>query len=278
MDQDLWGGYLNTDLDDIDGLMLTATNTLKNNQTAGYNVQLSDRNKIILCDATGAAFQISLISAATAGNGFEVTIKKTDSSSNTITIDGDSSETIDGDTTLVITTQYVAITLVCDGINWFRKNRSAAVTPKFVNIVSSYLTTTDSTAVAIPRTDVKPTTSQGKEYITVAIAPTSVSSTIKGWVTMNFGSSVNNHVIEAAVFADAGTDAIAVGAVRVTDSSDTETLVFPFEHSPATLSSVTYRVRFGPDLATTTAYVNRNVTGRVYGGAMSSGIVVQEIS
>jgi hypothetical protein len=45
-------------------------------------------------------------------------IKKTDSSSNTVTIDQNSSETIDGGTQYLLYNQYEAVTLICDGTNW----------------------------------------------------------------------------------------------------------------------------------------------------------------
>jgi hypothetical protein len=276
VDQDLWGGYLNTDLDDIDDLMLTASNTTTNDQTSNYTILVGDRNKIILCDATSAGFTVTLPPAATAGDGFEVSIKKVDSTSNNVTIDGEGAETIDGDATLVITTQYVSYTLVCDGSNWFRKTRSAAVTPKFVNVASSYVTTVDSTSAVIPQDNTIPQITDGKEFTTVSITPSSASNTIKGFVTLHFGGSVNNIHMVGTVFADAGANAIAVGECRVTDSSDIETLCFAFDHSPATTSAVTYHVRFGPSSGT--GYVNQTISGQKYGGALKSGIVVQEIS
>lgn len=87
-------------------------------KTAAYTVVAGDKNKTILCDASSAAFTVTLPAAATAGGGFEVSVKKTDSSVNAVTIDGNASETIDGATTLVVSQQYDSYTLVCDGSNW----------------------------------------------------------------------------------------------------------------------------------------------------------------
>lgn len=83
-----------------------------------YTADLSDRGGTILCNAASAGFTVNLPAAATVGNGFEVTVKKTDSSANAVTIDGNASETIDGATTVAITNQFGARTLVCDGTNW----------------------------------------------------------------------------------------------------------------------------------------------------------------
>lgn len=102
-------------------------------KTANYTVLESDRDKIILVDATAGAVTISLLAAATAGNGFRIVVKKVDSSVNTVTIDGNASETIDGTTTSVLSTQYDSDNLICNGSNWFA----------FVN-VSNPTTLTDS--------------------------------------------------------------------------------------------------------------------------------------
>ncbi|MBI2271342.1 MAG: hypothetical protein HYU69_13445 [Bacteroidetes bacterium] len=72
---------------------------------------------VILCDATSASFTINL-PASTGVTDRVYIIKKTDSSGNTITVDGNASETIDGAATKIISTQYDRVTVVCDGSNW----------------------------------------------------------------------------------------------------------------------------------------------------------------
>lgn len=71
----------------------------------------------ILCDALGGAFSITLY-AASGNNGKRLTIIKTDSSANAVTVDGNAGETINGETTIDITAQYSAMDLICDGSNW----------------------------------------------------------------------------------------------------------------------------------------------------------------
>ncbi len=118
VDEDLWGGQLNTDLDTIDTQMKLARDYSVLSKTGAYTVTTSDRNKIINCDVSGGAFTITLPAAATAADGFAVTIRKTDSGANAVTIDGNASETIDGATTQAISGQYDGLKLVCDGSNW----------------------------------------------------------------------------------------------------------------------------------------------------------------
>lgn len=87
-------------------------------KTANYTVTEADRDKLILVDATSGAVTITLLAAATAGDGFRVAIKKIDSSGNAVTIDGNGSETIDGNATSTLSTQYDSDNLISDGSNW----------------------------------------------------------------------------------------------------------------------------------------------------------------
>jgi hypothetical protein len=49
--------------------------------------------------------------------GFKYQIKN--ASANTITIDPNSTETIDGALTFALSTQYASVTIITDGSNWF---------------------------------------------------------------------------------------------------------------------------------------------------------------
>jgi hypothetical protein len=71
----------------------------------------------VMVDASGAARTITLPAASTI-TGRVYIIKKTDSSTNTVTVDGNASETIDGALTRKLYEQYESITIQSDGTNW----------------------------------------------------------------------------------------------------------------------------------------------------------------
>jgi hypothetical protein len=73
--------------------------------------------QVILCDATGGAIVVNLPAAAVS-TGVAITVKKVDVSANTVTVDGNGTETIDGLTTKVLLTQYASTSVVCDGVGW----------------------------------------------------------------------------------------------------------------------------------------------------------------
>jgi hypothetical protein len=82
--------------------------------TGNYSVLAGDA--VILGNATGGSLTVTLPNPAT-WRGI-LRIKKIDSSVNTVTIDGNGAETIDGAATYVIYDQYVSISVVSDGTNW----------------------------------------------------------------------------------------------------------------------------------------------------------------
>lgn len=91
---------------------ITASAEYTTNQT------LSSSTQFVLADASAADMIITLPAAAD-NTRTVYTIKKMDSSSNKVTIDANGTETIDGEETIVLKSQYSYVTIVCDGTEWF---------------------------------------------------------------------------------------------------------------------------------------------------------------
>lgn len=86
-------------------------------KTANYTATESD--DFIAVNATGGAVTITLPAAATTRVGKTYTIKKTDVSANAVSINPNASETLDGSASTVdITTQYYAVTIINTGAAW----------------------------------------------------------------------------------------------------------------------------------------------------------------
>jgi hypothetical protein len=81
--------------------------------TGNYTI---DENEVVLADASGGSITVTLPSPSEASI---ITVKKTDSSSNSVVIATPSSESIDGGTSLTITGQYVSRELVSDGSDYY---------------------------------------------------------------------------------------------------------------------------------------------------------------
>lgn len=82
--------------------------------TTTYTTLATDRT-ILATNASGVT--VTLLAAATAGDGFRLCIKNV-GSAGTITVDANLSETIDGVTTQILTSQYKVINIESDGSNW----------------------------------------------------------------------------------------------------------------------------------------------------------------
>lgn len=109
-------------------------------KTAHYTVLVADRDALIDCDASSGAVTITLPTVATALAGFTVTVKKSDSGTNAITVDGNGAETIDGAATTTVVSQYDSLTIQCDGAEWFVtsiKTASTAVNSGQVTIAKT---------------------------------------------------------------------------------------------------------------------------------------------
>lgn len=83
-------------------------------KTANYTTTWGE---VVLANANGGAFTVTL-PAATAARS-RITVKKTDSSANAVTI-APAAGTIDGAASVQITAQYEARDFVSDGSNWFQ--------------------------------------------------------------------------------------------------------------------------------------------------------------
>jgi hypothetical protein len=80
--------------------------------TGTVTIAAADQGKITPVSASGASRTVNLPANSGIPDGFECTIFKTDSSSNTVTIDADSSDTINGALTYVLTKQYQGVRLI----------------------------------------------------------------------------------------------------------------------------------------------------------------------
>lgn len=79
---------------------------------------LDTDNVFVTVDCTSGNVTITLPSAATLTAGRYFVIQRIDGSVNTVTIDADGAETINGAATKAIASQWDGIRVVCDGTNW----------------------------------------------------------------------------------------------------------------------------------------------------------------
>lgn len=135
----------------------------KTSADSPYTILATD--DIVLANATSGAITATLPTAASI-TGREITIIKTDSSANVVTIATTSSQTINGSTNDYLPNQYDKVTYISDGSNWLisaeRRNPLLKVAT-----VTSNAATTSATSVAITGATVNPYVPAGSRKIII---------------------------------------------------------------------------------------------------------------
>lgn len=110
----LIGGFTGLDLQ---GAEIKTFGLHDSAKVADYTVTDTDGVSVVLMTTSTTDRTVTLPTAAD-NAGRVLTVKKVDSGSGTCTLDGEGAETIDGDTTQVLSKQYEFITVQCDGTSW----------------------------------------------------------------------------------------------------------------------------------------------------------------
>lgn len=105
------------DLVGTDRAIATRTQQVTDDATRGHLGNIQDAD-FFAYDTSGGAVTHAL-SPAAAVQGQRVTIKKTDASANTVTVDPNGAETIDGGGSYAISAQWAAVTVQADAGAWF---------------------------------------------------------------------------------------------------------------------------------------------------------------
>ena len=105
---------IDTALGSVSGSKPTVTSA---SPSSDYTISTTTGIEEVYLLTPSADISVNLPAASTAGSGYKYIIKNL-SSSYILTIDPNSTETIDGDPTYDINIEYQSLTIVCDGSNW----------------------------------------------------------------------------------------------------------------------------------------------------------------
>lgn len=127
----------------------------------------------------------------------------------------------------------------------------------------------------IPRDDTIPQNTEGTQFLSVAITPTSATSILEIEAVLMLSCSVTSDVI-AALFRDSNANALAVASQYATTNLGVMEVVLIHRVVAGSTAATTFAVRAGPMTAGTVTF-NGASGGRYYGGVMASSITVTEI-
>jgi len=130
-------------------------------------------------------------------------------------------------------------------------------------------------AGTIPTDDTIPQITEGTEFMTLAVTPTSATNKLKIEVVVMLGNSAASQCFVAALFQDATANALAMQTHFMATLGGFVSIHFVHFMTAGTASATTFRVRAGANNAGTTSL--NGLGTRFFGGALASSITITEI-
>ena len=143
-----------------------------------------------------------------------------------------------------------------------------------VNVQSGAVATGTTT---IPNDDTIPQITEGTEFLTLAITPSSATSKLKIDVIIFLAHSISAASIITALFQDSTANALSVATNQDPNPGGMMPMCITYYMTAGTTSSTTFRVRGGSDSAGTITF-NGNSSARKFGGVFGSNITIMEIA
>jgi len=266
-------------------------------KSANYTATLDDH--VILVTTVNTDRTITLPNATTC-NGKPYKIKKVDSGTGKVIIDGYSTQTIDGAQTLNIIPQYGFVDIISDGSNWIiistncnfdwdsiwsdavHTHQSDAeggvLSGQIVQIVNTQTGAVATGTTTIPIDDTIPQNTEGDQYLSLSITPKNTNNILVINIVINLANdNSTTYWLVAALFQDTTANALAVANVGKTGSYENnvaKTIKFSYYMIAGTTSSTTFKVRGGSSAGTTT--FNGSGGARMFGGVFLSSITITE--
>lgn len=227
-------------------------------KTATYTVTTADgTDLLILADATAGAITINLYAVANTA-GWKVAVMKTDTSANAVTIDPNSTETVNGQTTYALTGQYQSAQIESNGSAWFTRGQSSKVL-QVVNATYGTQTANSSSTYADTglTLSITPVSTLSKILVTVfQCGLRKVNDTYIGLKLLRGATLLAQFESQAAYTQSVAENNVGASGVTYLDS-------------PASTSSTTYKTQF--------ASVNNIASVAVQMGGCVSSITLMEL-
>ncbi len=139
------------------------------------------------------------------------------------------------------------------------------------------------TSTTIPVDNSIPQNTEGAELVTATITPRLITSRMRIRFRMMAGVASNGGGGEvAALFQDSTANALSATVFENANLGDPneyyriKQIVLEYEHSPATVSAITYKIRVGPNNGSVLT-VNGAASARIFGGVSQATLIVEEL-
>ncbi len=144
-----------------------------------------------------------------------------------------------------------------------------------VQVVNTQTGAYSTTATTIPYDNTSPQNTEGAEFMTLAITPTSATNILEITIVVigTIGSNATN--FSAPLFQDSAADALATATSSPYNGGITTCLSYKYRMVSGTVSSTAFKVRCGSS-AGSFAF-NGDFVGARHNGLMASSITIKEI-
>lgn len=145
-----------------------------------------------------------------------------------------------------------------------------------VQVVNTQTGAAATGTTTIPIDDTIPQNTEGDEYMTLSVTPTSATNKLRIDVTCVVSSSATGQWMTTGLFQDSSANAVAATTEYVATGTATTVMTFSHYMTAGTTSATTFKVRAGGASGGTTTF-NGNIGARLLGGVMASSITIAEI-
>lgn len=146
---------------------------------------------------------------------------------------------------------------------------------KLIQVVNTETGAVATGTTVIPFDDTIPQNTEGDQYLSLAITPTSATNNLKIEFVVHASFSVAGNWITAALFQDTGANAIAATSGFEQISTALNPMALTHVMLAGTTSATTFKVRIGANNAGTTTF-NGQAAARKLGGVMISSLTITE--
>lgn len=152
---------------------------------------------------------------------------------------------------------------------------TSTVASKVVQVVNTQTGAVATGSTVVPIDDTIPQNTEGDQYMTLAVTPTSSSNLLQIDVVFNASPAATQWVV-ASLYQDSTANALATVADFQNQGGGLVNLKLSYRMTAGTTSATTFKVRGGPGASTTLTF-NGGASARLFGGVISSSITITEL-
>lgn len=145
-----------------------------------------------------------------------------------------------------------------------------------ISSVENRVSTSTTGTTIIPDDNTTPQSTEGDQYMTQSITPTSAANLMRIKATGHWASSTSNGHMIAALFQDAGANALAVSSIGIPALNLLTPVSIDYAALAALTTSTTFKIRAGQGGAATTTFNGENGAA-LFNGLVASFLRIEEL-